>query len=105
MTPTHLRLISFLEGLSCLFLFGIAMPLKYMFDNPVLIPFAGMTHGVLFLAFIVVLLIVCQRQGWSLSVFIFGLVAGFLPFMPFVFERYITKKVASESDEMADDDE
>lgn len=97
MTPTHLRLISFLEGLSFLFLLGIAMPLKYKFNNPVLIPYAGMTHGVLFIAFVVVLLVVCQRQKWSLTVFVFGLVAGFLPFMPFVFERYIAKKVDNEA--------
>lgn len=103
MTPTQLRLVSFLEGLSFLFLLGVAMPLKYMFDNPVLVPYAGMAHGVLFIAFVVVLLIVCQRQGWSLMVFVFGLVAAFLPFMPFVFERYIAKKVASEQDDFVDE--
>lgn len=99
MTPTHLRLVSLLEGLSFLFLLGIAMPLKYAFDNPVLVPFAGMAHGVLFIAFVVVLLVVCQRQGWSLLVFVAGLIASLLPFMPFVFERWVAKKVAETHDE------
>lgn len=99
MTPTHLRLVSFLEGLSFVFLLGVAMPLKYLFDMPALVPFAGMAHGVLFIAFIVVLLIVCQRQGWSLLVFVVGLIAAFLPLMPFVFERWIAKKVADEQDD------
>lgn len=89
MTPTHLRLISFLEGVSFLVLLGIAMPLKYMFDKPFLVPYAGMAHGVLFILFIVVLLVVCQLQKWSLKVFVIGLIASILPFAPFIFERYI----------------
>lgn len=91
MTPTHLRLISFLEGISFIVLLFIAMPLKYMFDKPFLVPYAGITHGILFIIFVVVLLVVCQLQKWSLKVFVFGLVASVLPFAPFFFERYIQR--------------
>lgn len=70
-------------------LLGVAMPLKYMFDKPFLVPYAGMFHGVMFLGFIVLLLVVCQVKGWSLKVFLLGLVASVVPFMPFWFERYI----------------
>lgn len=84
-----LRLISFLEGVSFLLLLGIAMPLKYMFDKPFLVPYAGMFHGVMFVGFVVLLLVVCQVKRWSLSVFLLGLVASLLPFMPFWFERHI----------------
>lgn len=98
MTPTHLRIVSFLEGLSFLLLLGVAMPLKYKFDMPQFVPYAGMTHGVLFISFIVILLIVCQLQKWSLKVFLFGLIASILPFMPFVFERYIHKLTLVDDD-------
>lgn len=98
MTPTHLRLISFLEGVSFIVLLGIAMPLKYMFDKPFLVPYAGMAHGVLFIVFIVALVIVCHRQKWGIGTLLFGIVASVLPLMPFVFERYIAKKVASEEE-------
>lgn len=91
MTPTHLRVISCLEAISFLVLLGIAMPLKYMFDKPFLVPYAGITHGVLFIIFVVVLLVVCQLQKWSLKVFVIGLIASVLPFAPFFFERYIYK--------------
>lgn len=97
MTPKHLQLVSILEGISFLLLLGVAMPLKYMFDNPVLVPYVGMAHGVLFIAFLVVLLVVCQRMGWSLLVFVVGLLAAILPFAPFLFERWIAKKVAAEA--------
>lgn len=84
-----LRLVSFLEGLSFLVLVGIAMPLKYKFNQPFFVQYAGMAHGVLFVSFIVLLLVVCQVKRWSLKVFLFGFIASILPFMPFWFERYI----------------
>lgn len=84
-----LRLVSFLEGVSFILLLGIAMPMKYMFDKPFLVPYAGMFHGVMFLGFVVLLLVVCQVKGWSLKVFLIGFVASLLPFAPFWFERYV----------------
>lgn len=84
-----LRMVSFLEGVSFILLLGVAMPLKYMFDKPFLVPYAGMFHGVMFVLFLGVLLVVCQIKNWSLKVFILGLVASIVPFMPFWFERYV----------------
>lgn len=86
---TFLRIVSFLEGVSFILLLGIAMPMKYMFDKPFLVPYAGMFHGVMFLGFVVLLLVACQVKGWSLKVFLLGFVASLLPFAPFWFERYI----------------
>lgn len=63
MNVKALRIISILEGISFLFLLGIAMPLKYVWNNPVLVPYAGMAHGVLFLVFLVVLFVVCQQKN------------------------------------------
>lgn len=84
-----LRLVSFLEGLSFLLLLGVAMPLKYWFETPQFVPYAGMFHGVMFLSFLALLLVACQIKRWSLKVFLLGLMASLLPFMPFWFERYI----------------
>lgn len=91
MTPAHLRLISFLEGLSFIVL-GVAMYIRHVnVDYAYLVRYAGMMHGALFLAFLALLLVVCQRQKWGIGVFLFGLIAAFVPFLPFVFERYVAK--------------
>jgi integral membrane protein len=90
-----LRLVGTLEGLSFLLLLFVAMPLKYMMGNPILVKYVGMGHGVLFIAFLAVLFIVCEKQKWSLSVFLMGLVASILPFGPFVFDAKV-KKLAQE---------
>ncbi len=103
MTPNHLRLLSFLEGVSFVVLLFIAMPLKYKFNQPFLVPYAGMAHGVLFIAFIVVLLVVCQIKGWSLKVFLMGLIASIVPFAPFWFERYIRRLTVVEEESIEDE--
>ncbi|MFC2993971.1 DUF3817 domain-containing protein [Acinetobacter sichuanensis] len=88
-----LRLVGLLEGISFLLLLFIAMPMKYMFDNPILVKYVGMGHGVLFILFLLVLFIVCEKEKLSLKVFLMGLVASILPFGPFVFD-YKLKKLA-----------
>lgn len=57
-----LRLVGLLEGISFLLLLFIAMPVKYMMDNPILVKYVGMGHGVLFVLFLVVLFAVCEKQ-------------------------------------------
>ena len=67
-----LRLVGFLEGLSFLLLVFIAMPMKYIWDQPLLVKYVGMGHGVLFIVFLLVLFAVCERQKWSLKMFLLG---------------------------------
>ena len=86
-----LRLVGLLEGISFLLLLFIAMPVKYMLDNPILVKYVGMGHGVLFVLFLVVLFAVCEKQKWSLSMFLMGLIASILPFGPFVFDLKLKK--------------
>lgn len=86
-----LRVVGLLEGLSFLLLLFIAMPMKYMFDNPVLVKYVGMGHGVLFIVFLIVLFAVCEKQKWSITIFLMGLAASILPFGPFVFDRKLKR--------------
>ena len=86
-----LRVVGLLEGLSFLLLLFIAMPMKYMFDNPILGKYVGMGHGVLFILFLIVLFTVCEKQKWSITIFLMGLAASILPFGPFVFDRKLKR--------------
>ena len=86
-----LRVVGLLEGISFLLLLFIAMPMKYMFDNPVLVKYVGMGHGVLFILFLIVLFAVCEKQKWSITIFLMGLAASILPFGPFVFDRKLKR--------------
>ena len=55
-----------------------------------------MGHGVLFVLYLVVLLIVSHRLKWPLTMFILGLIASILPFGPFVFDLKIKKSLKNE---------
>ena len=89
-----LRLVGFLEGISFLLLLFFAMPLKYIWDNPIYVKYVGMGHGLLFIVFLAILFIVGQKQKWPLKMLILGLIASILPFGPFVFDHKL-KQVQS----------
>ncbi|MCG8586614.1 MAG: DUF3817 domain-containing protein, partial [Pirellulales bacterium] len=42
---SRLRLLSIVEGTSTLLLFGIAMPLKYIYEMPMAVRVVGSLHG------------------------------------------------------------
>lgn len=99
MNVQALRFVGTLEGISFLLLLGVAMPIKYIWGNPVFVKYIGMGHGVLFILFLVMLLVVCHRMKWSLSIFNLGLIAAILPFGPFIFDRKV--KQLAEKDHSA----
>ena len=86
-----LRIVGFIEGFSFLLLLFIAMPMKYVWGNPVLVKYVGMGHGILVIAFLLLLLMVCEREKWSLNMYIAGLAAAILPFGTFVYDRKLKK--------------
>ena len=59
------RVIALIEGVTTIALFLVAMPLKYAFDNPALVPPVGMTHGVAWLAYVVAMAICLPGAGLS----------------------------------------
>lgn len=99
MNVQALRFVGTLEGISFLLLLGVAMPIKYIWGNPVFVKYIGMGHGVLFVLFLVMLLVVCHRMKWSLLIFNLGLIAAILPFGPFIFDRKV--KQLAEKDHSA----
>jgi len=82
-----LRVISIVEGISTLVLFGIAMPLKYMAGMPMAVRIVGSLHGFLFVGLCVMLMIAINRIPISKALALAGMFAAVVPFGPFVFDR------------------
>ncbi len=82
-----LRSLAFLEGISLLLLLFIAMPLKYGFDWPLGVQVIGMAHGVLFIAYAVVLAAVAIKTKWSLKLTVLCFIAAFVPFGTFYVDK------------------
>lgn len=85
--------VGFLEGMSFLLLLGVAMPLKYMMGVNDAVRFAGSAHGILFMAYLAVLLMTAHRVKFPLWGMPAGVIAAILPFGPFVFDWAIKKAV------------
>jgi integral membrane protein len=86
-TLGRLRLVGFLEGVSFLLLVGVAMPLKYMAGDPRAVRIVGMAHGILFLAYVAVILQAHLEYRWPAKRSGLLLLASLLPFGPFVADR------------------
>ena len=91
------RIISAIEGLSYLILVFIAMPIKYMGDNPYYVKIFGMAHGVLFILFMISLFETKRKESWDTG-FMFQLfVLSLIPFGAFVIENRVKPKKVKES--------
>jgi len=88
-----LRLLSLIEGVSTLILFGIAMPLKYAAGMPLAVTIAGTIHGILFTILALMLVIAIRQVPLPPSVAATGLVAAVLPGGPFLFDRKLRRHV------------
>jgi len=82
------RKIAIAEGISFLVLLLIAMPLKYMADQPMAVTIVGGLHGVLFVAFVVLAWEVKKDFGWFAKAF----VASILPFGTIIMDKYWKKE-------------
>ncbi|MEL6442611.1 MAG: DUF3817 domain-containing protein [Bacteroidota bacterium] len=88
----RLRLAGLVEGTSFLVLLFIAMPLKYLADQPEAVSVVGWVHGALFVLFGVALLIAMQDEGWSLKKAAVIFIAAVVPFGPFVIDRQLKRE-------------
>ncbi len=82
-----LRIFAFFEGISFLLLLGVAMPMKYAYDDPSLVKSIGMAHGILFVLYVINLGIVHFQYKWNLLISIKAFIASFIPFGTFYADK------------------
>lgn len=82
-------LINTIEGYSYLILLFIAMPIKYFLGYPLAVKIAGMTHGILFILFCILLVEAWKKTNWSLKENILFFVASLIPFGTFYTKKRI----------------
>ena len=87
-----LRILGNIEGVSYLLLLGVAMPMKYFFEMPMAVKIVGMTHGVLFVAYCVLLALSLKRFNWTLKFGAYLFIATLIPFGTFVTDRKLRDK-------------
>ena len=94
----RLRLVGMIEGVSFILLLFVAMPLKYLAGIPEAVSVVGMAHGVLFVAFCLVLLQAMLDADWKVSRAARYFIAALIPFGPFLVDRELKEADAEATD-------
>ena len=87
------RVLGYLEGVSFLLLVGIAMPLKYFAHEPMAVRVLGSLHGLLFVAYCCLALVLFFRAKWPFQRLILCWVLSCLPLGTFWFDRKYLRPV------------
>lgn len=82
------KVVALLEGTSLLLLLLFAMPMKYIFQIPIFVQMIGMAHGVLFIAYIIMAVMLKIECNWTFKKLGIISVASVVPFGTF----YVDKK-------------
>tara|TARA_X000000950_G_scaffold247627_1_gene306082 strand:+ start:149 stop:421 length:273 start_codon:yes stop_codon:yes gene_type:complete len=82
------RIVSFLEGISYLLLLFIATPIKYFQGDETYVKMLGMPHGLLFMLYIVLAIVIKKEMNWNSKTLGIVLLCSIIPFGTF----YVDKK-------------
>lgn len=96
---TRFTQIAFIEGISTVILFFIAMPLKYIpaIQWDLGVKYVGWAHGLLFIAYILLLIACWFTYKWSFKRLTIFFIASLIPLAPFWVERQLKKEIAQEA--------
>lgn len=88
---SRLRILGFVEGVSTLVLFGVAMPLKYAAGIPQAVTVVGSLHGLLFLGLVTAFILAVRRVPMPPNLAVAGILGAVVPFGPFVVDRWLVR--------------
>lgn len=98
---TRYRVIAWIVGVVLILLVVIGMPLKYGFDEPIVVETVGQAHGFLYMVYLVATFDLSRRVNWPLKRMILVMLAGTVPFLSFWAERRVSSLVLAEQPEPA----
>lgn len=86
-TLGRLRLVAFIEGVSYLILLFVAMPLKYIYEQPQAVRSVGSIHGFLFVAYVLLVFLTKIEHRWDWAKTRLLLLISLIPFGNFYADR------------------
>jgi integral membrane protein len=76
----HLRHACLIEGATLLILLGVAVPLKYLAEQPMAVSVMGPAHGLAFLVYLWLVINIASRARWKKGDVVRMLGAASIPF-------------------------
>ena len=94
-TFSWFRKVAFAEGISFIVLLFVAMPLKYLAHIPIAVTICGGLHGILFVAFIILVREVKSEYKKDFRWLGMAFLASIIPFGTFVADKEWKKQEAA----------
>ena len=85
------RLVALLEGISYILLLFIATPIRHFGGDEQYVKLLGMPHGLLFITYIVLAILLKSELKWTTKQFAIILLAAIIPFGTFYVEKVYLK--------------
>ena len=92
---TRFRVMAYIVGVLLLVLVFVAVPLRYLADQPFLVSIIGPIHGFLYMVYLVTAFDLAVRARWPFVRTVLVLLAGTVPVMSFLAERKATHWIRS----------
>ena len=77
------RIVALFEGISYVLLLFVAVPVKYLLGDPQYVKLLGLPHGIWFMIYIIMAILIYSEGKWSKQVFYRVLGASIIPFATF----------------------
>ena len=77
------RIVALFEGISYILLLFIAVPIKYLGDDPQYVKLLGLPHGIWFMIYVVMAIVIHSEGKWTPRAFMEIMLASIIPFGTF----------------------
>ncbi len=89
---TRYRVMAYIVGVLLVVLVFAGIPLQVFAHQNAIVNYVGTTHGILYLVYLVTAYSLARRLRMSLGQTLIVLLAGTIPVMTFVVERWVTRR-------------
>jgi len=93
---TRYRVMAYVVGVALLVLVLVGVPLQIAGSSAV-VHVVGPVHGVLYIVYLLAALDLARRHRWPIIRLVLILLAGTVPFLSFVMERWVTHRIAADT--------
>jgi integral membrane protein len=93
---TRYKVMAYLVGTGLLVLTLVGVPLQYAANKPAVVAIVGPIHGLLYIIYLASAYDLARRARFTLLQLAAMVAAGLLPFLAFVLERRVVKRVHAE---------
>lgn len=87
------RIMAYVVGCLLIVLTLVGVPLKYLYNDDRVVTWTGIPHGWLYMILLITAFDLGRRVSWSWTRLLLIALAGTVPFLSFVAERYATRNV------------